>query len=277
MAQSSRCATLVLLAGFRLFAQSTAAEPSRGFTWYERFEGSVNSLGAVTRLDSTVGYNIDSHFSVAGGIPVYFVAASHSATAVNGTHSFNGIGNAYGEFSLTLENPAVDFMSTITATAPTGDETLGLSTGKVTIDWSNSFERTFSRLTPFGEIGFANAVSDTAFFIRPYETFGSIAHWQGGARYRLTNAVSAAGAVYGVEPLGKQTLVSRLSTLFGPGNIDTGSDLSRDHGFSAWAQITPASHLDFYGGYTHSTKYALDSVFFGVGVSLGKVLRRWGI
>src|SRR5689334_4577011 len=146
MRKSSRCAVaVVLISGFRIFAQGSEAEPSRGFTWYERFEGSVNTLGAVTRLDSTVGYNFDSHFSVAGGIPVYFVAPSHSTTtAATATNSFNGIGNAYGQFSLTLANPLVNFMSTITATAPTGDEALGLSTGHVTIDWSNYFERTLS-------------------------------------------------------------------------------------------------------------------------------------
>jgi len=272
--KSSGCA-LLLLVSFRMFAQSV--EPSRGFTWYERFEGSVNTLGVVTRLDSTVGYNLDSHFSVAGGIPVYFVAPSASTTAATGTPGFTGIGNAYGEFTLTLTSPVVDYQGTVTVTAPTGDEVRGLSTGHVTVDWANYFERTFSRLTPFGEIGFANAVSDTAFFIRPYETYGSIAHWQGGARYRLVSAVSAAGAVYGVEPLGRQTLVSRLSNVFQAGNSASGSDLTRDHGFSAWAEISPSPHLEFYGGYTHSTKYSLDTLVFGVGVSMGKVLRHWGI
>src|SRR5207302_8463136 len=121
---------------------------------------------------------------------------STSTTTATSSPSITGVGNAYGQFGLTLATPVVDYQGTITVTAPTGDEALGLSTGHVTIDWSNYFERTFSRLTPFGNIGFANAVSDTAFFIRPYETFGSIAHWQGGARFRVAGPVSPAGAVY---------------------------------------------------------------------------------
>ncbi|PWT99037.1 MAG: hypothetical protein C5B51_28035 [Terriglobia bacterium] len=275
MYKFSGCVAVLLTTGLQALGQTS--ESSRGFTWYERFEGSVNTLGAVTRLDSTVGYNFDSHFSVAGGVPVYFVRPSSSTTAATGTHSFSGIGNAYGQFQLTLANPVVDFASTITVTAPTGDEAIGLSTGHVTVDWSNYFERTFSRLTPFGDIGFSNSISDTAFFIRPYETYGSIAHWQAGARYRLVHSVSAAGSFYGVEPLGEQTLVSRLSGVFGSGNVATGPDLTRDHGLSAWAEIGSGSHVSFYGGYTHSTKFSLDTVFFGVGVSMGKVLRHWGI
>jgi len=269
------CVAVLLVASFRLCAQNT--ESSRGFTWYESFEGSVNSLGVVTRLDSTAGYNFDSHFSVAGGIPVYFVAASSATRAATGNRSFNGIGNVYGEFTLTLDNPVVNFASTFTATAPTGDEAIGLSTGHVTVDWSNNFERTFSRLTPFGDLGFANSVSDTAFFIRPYQTYGSIVHWQAGARYRLFKTISAAGSAYGVEPLGSQTLVSRLSRVFGTGNIATGSDLTRDHGISAWAEVSSGSHVEFFAGYTHSTRYSLDTLFFGVGVSMGKVLRHGGI
>src|SRR5262245_5387531 len=97
-----------------VFAQSAESEaPRRGFTFYERFEGSANEAGVVTKLDTTVGYNLTSHIAVAGGIPVYFVRPSAAATAVTATKAANGIGNVYGQFRLMTVNPALSFASTL--------------------------------------------------------------------------------------------------------------------------------------------------------------------
>ena len=67
------CATLILLASGAAAAES---EGSQGFTLYERFQGSSNTLGLVTRLDTSIGYNFNRHFGVDAGIPVYFVRPS---------------------------------------------------------------------------------------------------------------------------------------------------------------------------------------------------------
>src|SRR5262245_21253828 len=119
MCRRSLCVGIVLVAGCRSFAESS--ESPQGFTLYERFQGSFNSLGAVTRLDTTIGYQLNSHFAAAGGIPIYFVRPSDSTTATTGTRSANGIGNVYGQFRLTLANPTVNYASTVTVSAPTGD------------------------------------------------------------------------------------------------------------------------------------------------------------
>ena len=296
MLRNSCSTALFLLAGWNLLAQgSESAEPSNGFTFYERFQGSVNTLGAVTRLDSNIGYNFNSHLSLDGGIPVYFVSPSSSTTAATGTQSSNGIGNAYGQIRLTLNNPVVNFGSTVTGTAPTGDKAQGFSTGRVTVDWTNYFERNFSRLTPFANIGIANSVSDTVFFTRPYTTLGFVAHFEGGARYRFAHIVSISASAYAIKPSGQQTVVSRVvhaqqeaapapatsvnrrnRGVFETANLTTGApDIAKDHGFSTWLQLSPASSVDLYAGYTRSTQYSLNTVFFGVGVSVGKVFRRW--
>lgn len=292
MCRNLLCVAALVLAGSSGFAASS--ESSQGFTFYERFQGSFNSLGAVTRLDTTLGYQLNSHFSVAGGIPIYFVRPSDATVAATQTRAANGIGNLYGQFRLTLANPVVNYASTVTVYLPTGDQATGFSTGKVTADWSNYFERTFSRLTPFAEIGIANSVSDTLFFVRPYTTLGFVTHLQGGARYRLARGVNAGASLYAIEPSGRQTVVSRLvfaqspppaagnsrgkGGVFQTASVTTGSaDIARDHGFSTWLQFSPAAVLDFYAGYTRSTQYALDTVFVGIGVNVGKALRRGGI
>src|ERR1700757_2477566 len=100
------CCALVIATSLKLWGQDSnpGEASSRGITWHERFDGSVNSLGAITRLDSSVGYRLDSHWSFAGGIPVYFVFPSASTTARSRTQAFQGIGNAYGRVGLTLDN-----------------------------------------------------------------------------------------------------------------------------------------------------------------------------
>lgn len=287
-----RC-LLLLLAGSSLFAQTSEPSTSpRGFTFEEGLQGSVNSLGTVTRLDTAAGYNFSSHVSLAAGIPFYFVTPSASTTSTTRTQSGNGIGNVYARIRLSFSTPVADFASTLTGTAPTGDQSKGFSTGRATVDWSNYFERTISRLTPFADIGIANSVSDTPFFVRPYTTLGFVTHFDGGARFRLARIVNVSASAYTIEPSGQQTVVSRVvhgqqasgatnnrgHGVFETSQSTTGqSDIAKDHGFSTWLNVRPASSFDLYAGYTRSTQYSLDTVFFGVGVSLGKVFKHAGI
>src|SRR5690242_1400823 len=92
------CIVLLLLAGPNLFAQSAESDEStRGFIFYERFQSSINTLGAVNALDSSVGYKFNSHISVDGGIPIYFVRPSSATASATGVSASNGIGNVYGQ------------------------------------------------------------------------------------------------------------------------------------------------------------------------------------
>jgi len=266
---------IVLLAGMPIFAQSSESiGASRKFTFYEKFQGSASTLGVVNELDSSVGYNFNSHFSADVGLPVYFVRPSSSATAGTGAYSANGIGNAYAQLRLALPNPTVNFTSILTGTAPTGAKADGFSTGHATVDWSNYFDHSFSSLTPFVNLGFANSASDTMFFVRPYTTYGLVTHVEGGARYRLVRGFSVGGSLYGIEPSGQQTVVSRIvhgqaqsgtataasgtpgrGTLpatssrknhgvFETASVTTGSaNISQDHGVSAWGQPVGAPNV----------------------------------
>jgi hypothetical protein len=185
----------------------------------------------------------------------------------------------------------------VTGTAPTGDKNRGLSTGRPTIDWTNHFDRSFGRLTPFGNIGLANTVSDTPLFVRPYTTLGFVTHLEGGVAYRLTRFLEAGSSVYAIEPAGQQTVVSQLtgatasssgqsgSTQSGKGNknqqgifesthIAVGSaDLVRDNGFSVWGTVRPTRIFMLQVGYTRSNHYALNTLSFGNGVNLGSAVR----
>ena len=271
-----------------------AADESRGVILYERFLGSLNTLGNVFRLDTTVGYSFNRHFSIDGGVPVFFVRPAATTTSVGGTASANGIGNAYLELRFALPNPLVNYSSVVTGTAPTGDKNSGLSTGRATVDWTNHFDRSFSRLTPFANIGFANTVSDTPLFVRPYTTLGFVTHLEGGGAYRVARFLEAGAAVYAIEPAGQQTMVSQLTakTVAAPAQTGKSSgrsghqgvfetthvavgtaDLVRDNGFSLWGSVQPTKVLMIQVAYTRSIHYALNTVSFGIGLNLGSVLR----
>ena len=279
-----------------LTAGTLAAEEGegRGVIFYERFLGSSNTLGNVFRLDTTVGYSFNRHFSVDGGLPVFFVRPSGTTTTLGSIRQTNGIGNAYIELRFALPNPAINYSSTLTGTAPTGDKSSGLSTGRATVDWSNRVDRSFSRLTPFGAVGFANTVSDTPLFVRPYTTLGFVTHFEGGAVYRIARFLDAGAGAYAIEPAGQQTIVSELVTpsrgasagtgrnsgrsgrqgLFETTPIAVGSaNLARDNGFSVWGTVHASKVLTLQAGYTRSIHYALDTVSFGIGVNLGSVVR----
>jgi len=285
------CTTLILVASGAVAAES---EGSRGFTLYERFQGSSNTLGLVTRLDTTIGYNWNRYFAVDAGIPVYFVRPSDATTSAVGATAGNGIGNAYAELRLTFSNPAVNVASTLTGTAPTGDSSRGFSTGHATVDWNNHFERTLRRLTPFANLGLANTVSDTVFFVRPFSSQGFIMHLEGGASYSLSRFLSAGASAYAIVPSGEQTIYSKLVTpgknalsnqgrgtgrgrqgVFETASVTQGTaEIARDNGFTVFLQAHPSALLELQAGYTRSIHYALDTFSFGVGVNCGSVLRK---
>jgi len=278
-------AAAALLAGSTL-AQENESSP-HGFSFSERLQGSANSLGLVNKLDSTLAYAFNSHFTVDGGVPLYFVRPSSSTIAATGVGSSNGIGNVYLQARFSLVNPILNYSSTVTGTAPTGDKAAGLSTGHATADWTNYFDRSFSHWTPFFDIGLANSVSDTMYFVRPYTSYGPIAHLEGGVRYKFARLFSLGGSAYSIDPWSQQTVISRLikaqgqppagassgknNGVFQNAHATTGSSgIAADHGISTWLLFEPARSFNLYAGFTRSTEYSLNTVFFGVGLSLGR-------
>ena len=273
-------------------------------------DGTASVLGTIMRFDPTAGYRINRYAAIEAGLPVYYVKPSDTALPYIGAASGGGLGNAHAALRLSFDSPAVIYRPSFTVTAPTGDKDRGLSTGHLTWDWNNLFQRTFGRVTPYASAGVANSISDSPFFIRPYTTKGIVGQFEGGAVFSLSSHLSAGASAYAYEPSGEQTVISRIvhgngsdvtppdpgqpETPVMPGNGQhrglgrgdqppavwetvtetTGpADIARDRGASVWLSVTPSRFTDFYGGYSRSTTFALNTVFFGVGINLGAVIR----
>ena len=285
------CALLFLSpfgATLRAQSPSSSENEEKGLTFYEQFQGSSNSLGQIMKLDTSVGWDFNRYFGVDAGVPFYFIRASTTA-ASTGAQSGNGIGNVYADLRLTLLNPLVNYSSTLTGTAPTGDKALGLSTGRATFDWNNHFDHRFGSIRPFVSAGIANSVSDTLLYTRPFTTLGFVSHFEGGARLRIVRGVHLGASLYDILPSGQQKVFSRLrgrgsimpgATLRHRGGVfenafETvgGADIAKDNGFSAWLDASPMRYLNLEAGYTRSVPYDLNTVSFGVGLNLGSVIR----
>lgn len=259
-----------------------AAKDETGFASYVEFGGTHNADGQIYDLTTSVGYNFSKHFGMDVGLPIYFIRPS----STTGGTSTNGIGNPFADARLRWLSPVVNFGSTLTGFAPVADSKKGLSTGRGTFDWTNHIDRSFSNLTPFGELGLSNTIADSKLFLRPFTTLGFNTHFQLGANYDLWKIFSVGASGYDIVPTGQQTVFSKVSG--GSGNTNPAShgrvfannqqttgtaDIAKDHGFSAWLDASPGHYVDMELGFTRSMHYDLNSVSFTIGLNLGQLYR----
>lgn len=278
-------------------AQTSASKPEetdepKGFSEIETFQGTMSSSEKLFKLDSTLGWDFNKHFGVFAGVPVYFVHVP-SSTITTGTtttttpgSSNNGIGNAYVGLALRAPNPTIDYSSTLTAGAPTGDTKKGLSSGRATIDWDNRFEHAFARLTPFLDAGLGNTVPDSKLFTRPFTSLGFVAHLEEGAELELLKHLSIGGSGYEILPAGNQKVFSKLvakggaatgtgkhNRVFESGATASGTGLTRENGFNTWIGIEPNAIWRLELGYTRSMTFDLSSFAFNLRMNVGKLFR----
>src|SRR6266705_710889 len=238
------------------------------------------------KLDTSVGYNFNRRFGADFGVPIYF--ARSSLPSSSGSSSNTGLGDAYLALRFKTGNSAVNFASALTGYIPTGDTSKGLSTGRATFDWNNHLDHSFSRLTPFAEIGMGNTIVDSRQFTRPFTTLGFNTHFQLGASFDLRHSLSVGMAAYEVLPSGEQKVFSKVSDsgaaasgagshgrVFETNFQTTGtSDIARDNGFSAWLDASPSKYLDLELGFNRSVHYDLNTIAFTVGVNVGQLVKK---
>lgn len=272
-----------------LCAQTSSAESAQrtdiGWQWVEQFAGSANTDGQVMALTSSGGYNFSSHLGIVAGLPVYFV---HNSSSTTGATAVNGIGDFFAGLRFSLPNPVVNYRMALTAAAPTGDSSKGLSTGHATYDWTNHFDRGFGHWTPFADLGLANSVPNAVYF-QQFTSFGHLVHFEGGTALRLMGPLSASASFYDFAPWGSQQLFSRLVAKGGPPagpgghgrafevNQQTtgGADLTRDNGFN-FGLDARMSMFDVWAGFTHSFPFDLNVFSFGIGVNMRSLIYRAG-
>ena len=92
--------------------------------------------------------------------------------------------------------PALDFSTSLNGSVPTASTMKGLSTGHVTIDWSNHVAHEFDLFTPFLDLGLGNRIPDTRFLHHPYLSYGDVAHFEGDSEVDLGHRLSVIASGY---------------------------------------------------------------------------------
>jgi hypothetical protein len=270
---------------------SPAPEFQKGFTGSEAFQGSLNSDSKMFKLDTNAGYDFNKHFGIFGGMPFYFANTQTVMTQVNGNTTTttqdvtnNGLGNAYFGMAMRAPNETLDYSSTITLAAPTGSTAKGFSSGRANADWTNRFEHSFDRLTPFFEGGLSNAVPDSGLFTRPFTSLGLLTHLEEGGEFEVIKHFTVGGSGYEIVPFGNQKIFSKIvgkgqsGSGKGKNTFDlaaeaSGAGLTRENGFNTWIAFEPTPLWRVELGFTRSATFDLNSFAFNVSMNLGKLAR----
>ena len=283
---------MILFASLMASAQyQPAVEPTKGFTGFEAFQGSLNSDSKMFKLDSNVGYDFNKHFGVFAGMPFYFANMQTVTTQVNGNATTtmqdvtnNGLGNAYFGLAMRAPSKTLEYSSELIFAAPTGSTANGFSSGRANADWSNRFEHSFDRLTPFVDAGLSNAVPDSQLFTRPFTSLGWLTHWEEGGEFELVKHFAVGGSGYEIVPFGNQKVFSKIVSKGQNGkgkgknsfdlNAETsGTGLTRENGFNGWIAFDPTPLWRVELGFTRSATFDLNSFAFNVRMNLGKLAR----
>jgi len=275
------CRLLAIFAGTCLLAAAALAESApaaasktagqeKGFTLTESYEGSGNTDGFITDINSTVGYIFSPHFSINMGVQYLFVSPSTSKT---GATSASGMGNPSLGFKYSRKGPLFDFSTALNGAFPVASSAKGLSTGRVTFDWDNHFAHGFDRLTPFLDVGVANSVPDTRFLHRPYTSLGPLTHFEGGSELDLGDKFSVSASGYYILPWGAQQIFVR-GKKSSPGSTKGGASLTRDDGINLGLDYNLTRFVDLSAGYSYSVYNVLNTVSFGVELNLSSWLRK---
>jgi hypothetical protein len=269
VAGSCFLAVAALAEGVPSTAAKTAVE-EKGFTLTETYEGSGNTDGFITDINSSVGYIFNQHFSINMGVQYLFASPSSSNT---GATSASGMGNPSLGFRYSRKAPLFDFSTGLNGAFPLASSAKGLSTGRVTFDWDNHFAHGFDLLTPFFDVGVANSVPDTRFLHRPYTSLGTLAHFEGGSELDLGDKFSVSASGYYILPWGAQQIFVR-GRKSSPGSTKGGTSLTRDDGINLGLDYNLSRFVDLSAGYSYSLYNILNTLSFGVELNLGSWLRK---
>ena len=303
--RSSVLALLILTVGASAcFAQSNPTTPSlripdKGFSSYTNLsQGYDSSANWTSTIDSTVSYSFNKVFGISVGAPFYlaynqplFSSATTATTTQTSTtqtapiSGYNAMGDMRFGLRFATPTPVLKYVVTVTGTAPTGDTSLGLSTGRFTGDFNNHFEMNLGRVSPLLELGLANTSALLTAVKRPYTTLGMLSHYKAGLGIPLGKVLNFEIAGYENLPLGLQKLYSEFNR--GPGSIPStngkgksqpiyeqaaaiiGNGFTEDNGFSTGLSADLGRRMDMGFTYDRSARQKLDSVEFSIGFRIG--------
>ncbi|MDQ1693953.1 MAG: hypothetical protein QOH85_1488 [Acidobacteriaceae bacterium] len=231
-----------------------------------------DSLIGRSLLESpSVSYRFDRHFSMDASVPVYayMIAAQ---TGKNGKAPVAGreavLGDAALSGHMALQPRTLDYLATLSFSAPTGDEHLGVGTGHLGWNLSHHVEREAGLFTPELEIGIGSTSSLVRRrSVKSYTSSGLLASLQAGTAVTLPARLNLDAEAYEQLPLGAQTVYSRVNRKKGGAVLTRASD-AEDNGVNLELDAPPMRRLLLSSNFSHSVRLGDTSE----GVTLGFLL-----
>lgn len=224
--------------------------------------------GWATLATPAIGYSFGDHFNIDITVPIYLYRLAQSRSPRPKPNQQLVIQRAeVGDVVFGLHaafSPRwADYQLTGSFTAPTGDTVYGLSTGRVTFDFSNHLEHTFGRLTPSVDLG----MGDSSTLVNPlvtknYTSLGPLAHFQTGLGVELPHGISFDTAAYEQLPVGDQKTYGPSRN--GKATVVTGRNITEDNGFTNALDIPLTRHTTFSAYYSRSLRIHNDTVAVGI-------------
>lgn len=225
-------------------------------------------VGWATIATPSVGYSFNDVFSIDATLPIYMyrLAESRSTRPKPDARLVNQRGEP-GDIVFGLHAQFVprlfQYQLTGSFTAPTGDEAYGLTTGRVTFDINNHFERTFSRITPNLEIGGGDSTTLVNRTVtKNYTSLGPLAHFQIGLGIDLFRSISFETDAYEQLPIGDQKIYGPSRN--GKATVVTGHNVTEDNGFTNSLDIPFGNQFTLSGYYSRSLRIHTDTAAIGI-------------
>lgn len=239
----------------------------------------TSNAGWATLATPSFGYRVNDRFSFDAVLPIYFyrLAESRSAKPKPNATLVNQRGEV-GDLILSGHaqfTPRIfDYEVTGALAAPTGDEPYGLTTGRITFDISNQFERSFGWFTPTLELGAGDSSTLVNRLVtKTYTSLGPLAHFQTGLAAQLTERLSFEADAYEQLPIGDQKIYTSKTSKGKTTTIVTGHNVSEDNGFNAALNATLDRHTVFTSYYSRSLRLHIDTVSVGIAYFLRSSLQ----
>jgi len=251
-----------------------------GFNAGLSFAGVHNSsIGWYELATPAITYTFSSRFSADASTPVYLrrlVETTSPGPPPRETTSLDidDAGDTLIAFHARFFPAAFRDMATASLSAPTGDRSAGLGTGKVTFDFNNHLERYFKQTGFLLDTGIGDSSTLVNNLINQnYNSVGKLAHFQAGAIVWLFQRDYLQSVAYEQLPFGSQTVYGvtapgRGANGASPGspnlNVVTSTGASEDNGFTTSAGIPITQNFMLSGYYNRSLRHHQDTVSAGV-------------
>jgi hypothetical protein len=224
--------------------------------------------GWTTLFTPAIGYSFNDTFSIDATIPIYMyrLAESLSTHPKPNARLVNQRGEL-GDVVLGLHAQFVprlfQYQLTGLVTAPTGDEAYGLTTGRVTFDISNHFERIFGRIIPDLEIGAGDSTTLVNRTVtKNYTSLGPLAHFQAGVGVQLFRGIFFESDAYEQLPIGDQKIYGPAR--HGKATVVTGQNVTEDNGFTNSLDVPLTGNFTLSGYYSRSLRFRTDVTAIGI-------------